>query len=193
MWCLRGCGCGRGRKWPRQVFASRLVFSNSPAFVTVFFSHCRFSDVRVKDLVRNITAFTEELRSARLSAETISSILEASISRSQVQCGRFRPRAPGLLACPPPAPPTLGWAAVIQVTRRQRELQVPCLMPRPRAPSRTVLPPWVRKDEIGDGTHSRDSQPRRTAPHVSNCLQELRPPLGTESLCRLTAERGVLW
>nr|KAF6302321.1 hypothetical protein mPipKuh1_009311 [Pipistrellus kuhlii] len=45
------------------------------------------TDVRVKDLVKNITAFTEELRSAHLSPEAISSILEANISCSQVLSG----------------------------------------------------------------------------------------------------------
>ena len=44
------------------------------------------SDVKIKDLMRNITKFTEDLRSFfHISEETIHSILEANISHSKVQ------------------------------------------------------------------------------------------------------------
>lgn len=112
---VRPCGVGVAvaaeGNGPRQVLASNLVSVPARHALLYCFSRCCFSDVRLKDLMKNVTAFTEELRSAHLSDDTISSILEADISRSQVQCGRFRPRAPGLLACPPPALPH--WAGLL--------------------------------------------------------------------------------
>lgn len=43
------------------------------------------SDVKIKDLMRNITKLTEDLRSFfHISEETIHSILEANISHSKV-------------------------------------------------------------------------------------------------------------
>ncbi|XP_016053791.1 PREDICTED: ATP-binding cassette sub-family A member 13 [Miniopterus natalensis] len=59
-----------------------------PDSTTTFLSSSTVTaDVKVKDLMRNITALTEELRSLHISDGTVNSILEANISRSQVLSG----------------------------------------------------------------------------------------------------------
>ncbi|XP_054582575.1 ATP-binding cassette sub-family A member 13 [Eptesicus fuscus] len=85
------CACPPAWDWTPQrlhTLAQRLEQVLFPGNLMTSLSNFTATvDVKVKDLVKNITAFTEELRSAHLSAGTISSILEASISRSQVLSG----------------------------------------------------------------------------------------------------------
>lgn len=105
-WARRALGKSRGSSGGGGVYESRF-HSNSPnVHYFIISSSRRFSDVKVKDLMRNITALTEELRSLHISDGTVNSILEANISRSQVQCGCSGPRppTPGLGPCPSPQP-----------------------------------------------------------------------------------------
>ncbi|XP_036184868.1 ATP-binding cassette sub-family A member 13 [Myotis myotis] len=88
----RGCACPPAWDWtPRRLhtLAQRLekILFPGNLMMTSPSSFTGAVDGRVRDLVRNLTAFTEELRSAHLSDDTISSILEADISRSQVLSG----------------------------------------------------------------------------------------------------------
>uniref|UniRef100_A0A452QTV9 ABC transporter domain-containing protein n=1 Tax=Ursus americanus TaxID=9643 RepID=A0A452QTV9_URSAM len=80
----RDCECQ-----PLSDLARRRVHTYVRAWVPCpppdFLPFDDFSDVKVKDLMQNISKLTHELRSSiNISDETIHSILEASISRSQV-------------------------------------------------------------------------------------------------------------
>lgn len=115
--------------------------------------------MKVKDLMKNVTTLTEELRSALLSDETISSILKANVSRSQVQHGRFGPLHlgcwpallprphPGLGCCDPCHPEAEGIGVLLSGAKTSGPLVSKCCLP------------GVRKDETGDDTYSRDSSP----------------------------------
>lgn len=73
---------------PCQGLAWICVFTVniSQTFMITGFPFDDFSDVKVKDLVQNISKLTHELQSSiHISNETIHSLLEASISRSQVR------------------------------------------------------------------------------------------------------------
>ncbi|XP_053517395.1 ATP-binding cassette sub-family A member 13 isoform X2 [Artibeus jamaicensis] len=88
----QGCACASALDWaPQHLFklAQRLeetLFSGTS--IMAFLSNFTvIADMKVRDLMRNITEVTEALRSIHISDETISSILEANISRSQVLSG----------------------------------------------------------------------------------------------------------
>uniref|UniRef100_A0A8D1DE14 ABC transporter domain-containing protein n=1 Tax=Sus scrofa TaxID=9823 RepID=A0A8D1DE14_PIG len=94
----QGCECGRrpapGPQHTRRCArASRLRSSPSSCPCLTSPLGC-FPDVKVKDLMQNVTRVTEELRSSLgISAETIGSILEANLSHSKVRLAAS-PRCP---------------------------------------------------------------------------------------------------
>ncbi|XP_036896967.1 ATP-binding cassette sub-family A member 13 isoform X2 [Sturnira hondurensis] len=88
----QGCACASAPDWaPQHLFrlAQRLketLFSGTS--IMAFLSNFTvIADVKVRDLMRNVTEVTEALRSIHISDETIRSVLEANISRSQVLLG----------------------------------------------------------------------------------------------------------
>ncbi|XP_054427288.1 ATP-binding cassette sub-family A member 13 [Pteronotus mesoamericanus] len=88
----QGCACAAvpdGAPRHLRVLAQRLeetLFSGNP--VLKFLSNFTVTaDVRVKDLMRNVTEVTEALRSVPISAETVASVLDAGLPPSQVLSG----------------------------------------------------------------------------------------------------------
>ncbi|XP_020919565.1 ATP-binding cassette sub-family A member 13 isoform X7 [Sus scrofa] len=86
----QGCECGRrpapGPQRTRRLVQSleKILVSGNP-IVTFLSNFTVTEDVKVKDLMQNVTRVTEELRSSLgISAETIGSILEANLSHSKV-------------------------------------------------------------------------------------------------------------
>lgn len=77
-------GDGWGPRWPGVALGS--VRSRHGPNVGSEASFVRdFSEVKVRDVVKNVTQLAAELRaSTRLSDETVSSVLEANVSRGQV-------------------------------------------------------------------------------------------------------------